>query len=284
VEVLRRNLHQIEIIRTGLDHPECINFGADGRLYAGGISGQIYRMRPPEYELELIARTPGGYAGVTVDGNHNVYACNALEHKVFRVTPNGDYSVHCETASDGATIWPNYGLFDSEGNYYFSDSGWDYWRPSGRLIRVSPRKDAQSLIGSNWHFANGLAMSSSEDSIYMIETAAADIVRVPIKKDGTVGIPELFVQLQGNELDGLAFANNGDLYVTCYYPNRIFVVHPDRNIELLIEDTTGDFLNQPTNVAFEPNSTRLFIASLGGMHISALDVGEKGAPLHYPQF
>jgi hypothetical protein len=61
------------------------------------------------------------------------------------------------------------------------------------------------------------------------------------------------------------------------------VVYQDRNIELLIEDTTGDLLNQPTNLAFEPNSTRLFIASMGGMHISALDVGEKGVPLHYPK-
>ena len=280
---MRRNFHQIEIIQRGLDHPECVNFGPDGTLYAGGISGQIYRMRPPEYGLEVLARTPGGYAGVTVDGDHNVFACNSLEHAVFRVTPSGDYSIFCQSASDGPTIWPNYGLFDQQGSYYFSDSGWDYWKPSGRLIRVGPKKDAQSLIGGNWHFSNGLAMSPRDDSIYMIETAAADIVRVPINKDGTVGVPELFVQLQGNELDGLAFAANGNLYVSCYYPNRIFIVYPDRNIELLIEDTTGDFLNQPTNLAFEPKSTRLFIASLGGMHIGALDVGETGMPLHYPR-
>jgi hypothetical protein len=61
------------------------------------------------------------------------------------------------------------------------------------------------------------------------------------------------------------------------------VVYPDRNIELLIEDTTGDFLNQPTNLAFEPNSTRLFVASLGGVQIGALDVEEKGMPLYYPK-
>ena len=280
---MRKNLHQVEVIRRGLDHPECVNFGPDGRLYAGGIAGQIYRLQPPEYNLELLAQTPGGYAGVTVDGNHNVYACNAREQNVYRVTPEGKYSIFCDTASDGPTIWPNYGLFDSHGNYYFSDSGWDYWKPSGRLIRVSPRKEAASLIGGNWHFSNGLAMSPQDNSIYMIETAAADIVRVPIRQDGTVNAPELFVQLQGNELDGLAFAQNGNLYVSCYYPNRIFVIYPDRNIELLIEDTTGDFLNQPTNLAFEPNSTRLFIASLGGMHVGALDVGERGAPLHYPK-
>lgn len=282
---MRRNSHQVEIIRQGLDHPECVNFGPDGRLYAGGISGQIYFMRPPDYELQVLAQTPGGYAGVAVDGNHNVYACNALEHNVYKVTPAGDFSIYCDRTSDGPTIWPNYGLFDAKGNYYFSDSGLDYQRPSGRLLKINlGESTAQSLVGGNWHFSNGIALSPDGASVYMIETSAADIVRVPINKDGTVGSTELFVQLQGNELDGLAFAASGNLYVSCYYPNRIFVVYPDRNIELLIEDTTGDLLNQPTNLAFEPNSTRLFIANFGGFHVGTLDVAEKGAFLHYPKF
>jgi len=68
----------------------------------------------------------------------------------------------------------------------------------------------------------------------------------------------------------------------CYLPNRIYCVSPDQNIDLLIEDATGEVLSQPTNVAFEPKGTRLFIAGLGGKHIGALDVGEAGAPLKYP--
>jgi len=280
---LRKNLHQVQVIRKGLDHPECVNFGPDGRLYAGGIAGQIYVLQPPNYSLRMLAHTLGGYAGVTVDGDHNIYACNAFEHKVFRFTQDGQYSVYCEKASDGPTIWPNYGLFDSEGNYYFSDSGHDYWKPSGRLIRVDRNKSAESMIGGNWHFSNGIALSPDDGSIYMIETASANIIRIPINKGDTASSPELFAQLPGNELDGLAFADSGNLYVSCYYPNRIFIIHPDKNVELLIEDTTGDFLNQPTNLAFEPNTTRLFIASLGGMHIAALDVEEKGAPLNYPR-
>jgi len=281
---LRKNLHQVEIIRSDLDHPECVNFGSDGKLYAGGISGQIYVMQPPQYESKLLAHTPGGYAGVAADGNHNIYGCNAFEHNVYRITPTGEVSVYCDKTSDGPTIWPNYGLFDPQGNYYFSDSGLDYARPSGRLLRIDRgESSAQSLIGANWHFSNGIALSPDHGSIYMIETSAADIMRVPINKDGTVGSPEIFAQFQGNELDGLAFAASGNLYVSCYYPNRVFVVYPDRNVELLIEDTTGDLLNQPTNLAFEPNSTRLFIANFGGMHVGALDVGEKGSPLNYPK-
>lgn len=277
----RCNVHQVEIIRTGLDHPECINFGPDGRLYAGGFAGQVYVMIPPRYELQLLGRTEGRLAGVAVDGNHNVYVCNITRHCVLRATQNGEFSVYCDRAPDGPLVLPNYGSFDANGNYYFSDSG-DYWKPSGRLIRVKPNGQAESLIGGNWHHPNGLAISPRDGAVFMIESTADDILRIPVSKDGTVGKPEIYAQLRGDVLDGLAFAKNGDLYASCYFPNRIFVISPDQNVELLIEDTTGEILNQPTNMAFEPNGTRLFFSSFGGQHVAAINV-EEGASLHYPK-
>jgi sugar lactone lactonase YvrE len=117
----------------------------------------------------------------------------------------------------------------------------------------------------------------------MIESTAADILRIPIERDGTAGKPEIYAQLPGHILDGLAFAASGNLYCSCYLPNRIYAIYPDQNIELLIEDITGEILNQPTNVAFEPGRTRLFHANLGGSHVGAFDVGEKGMPLFYPK-
>jgi gluconolactonase len=278
----RFNVHQVETIQTGLDHPECINFGPDGRLYAGGFAGQVYVMTPPKFELRQLGLTEGFLAGVAVDGNHNVYVCNAGLHQVQRVNQKGEFSTFCDRAPDGPLLIPNYGYFDSKGSYFFSDSG-EYWKPSGRLIRVRPDGRPESLIGGNWHFSNGLAMSPKDGSIFMIESTAADVLRIPINKDGSAGQPEIYAQLQGTVPDGLAFAKSGNLYCSCYYPNRIYVISPDQNVELLIEDKTGEILNQPTNVAFEPNSTRLFFANLGGAHIGAFDVSESGAPLFYPK-
>jgi len=238
---------------------------------------------PPEFTLRQSASTQGFIGGVTVDGKHNVYLCNQTKRSIVRVTQNGESTVFCDKAPDGPLIQPNYGSFDAKGNYYFSDSG-ETWKPNGRLIRVKAGGESESLIGGNWHFPNGLAISPSDGAVFMIESTAADILRITVNKDGSVGQPEIFAQFQDNVfLDGLAFAKNGNLYVSCYTPNRIYMVMPDQNIELLIEDTGGEILNQPTNVAFEPNGTRLFIASLGGQHVSALDVGEQGMPLYYPQ-
>jgi sugar lactone lactonase YvrE len=238
-------------------------------------------MVPPKFELRELGRTEGSLGGVAVDGKHNVYICNAGKRVVQRVDQNGRIGSYCDRAPDGPLILPNYGSFDADGNYYFSDSG-EYWKPSGRLIRVRPNGIVETLIGRTWHFTNGLAISPKDGAVFMIESTAADILRIPINNDGTAGRPEIYAQLQGTVPDGLAFSQNGNLYCSCYYPSRIYVISPDQNIELLIEDLTCEVLNQPTNVSFEPNGTRLFYANCGGEHVGAFDVGERGAPLFYP--
>jgi len=117
----------------------------------------------------------------------------------------------------------------------------------------------------------------------MIESTSADTLRSPVDRDVTAGAPEICAQLQDKIMDGLGFAEKGDLYVPRYFPNRIYRTFLDRIIELLVEDTTSEVLNQPTYVAFEPGGTRLFFANLRGQHIGAFDVGEHGASLDYPK-
>jgi outer membrane protein assembly factor BamB len=58
-ELTRHNVHQVEIIWTGLDRPECINFGSDGRLYAGDFNGQVHVMTPPKFELRQLTNAKG---------------------------------------------------------------------------------------------------------------------------------------------------------------------------------------------------------------------------------
>jgi gluconolactonase len=68
-------LDQLETIATGLDHPEGVAWGPDGRLYAGGEAGQVYTIGD-DGSVEEIASTGGFMYGITVDGDGVVFGCD----------------------------------------------------------------------------------------------------------------------------------------------------------------------------------------------------------------
>ena len=53
--------------------------------------------------------------------------------------------------------------------------------------------------------------------------------------------------------------------------------HPDRGVEILIDDPEAHMLCHPTNGAFR--GTELFTSNLGRWHITRTEVGARGLPL-----
>src|SRR5262249_45968368 len=75
-------LDRFSTIADGLDHPECVAVGPDGRLYAGGEAGQIYRLDPEG--PTLLANTGGFVLGICLDADSVIYACDQFRHEVVR--------------------------------------------------------------------------------------------------------------------------------------------------------------------------------------------------------
>jgi gluconolactonase len=276
------SVHDLEVVASDLDHPECVNVGPDGLAYAGGEAGQLFAL-DLKGAVRLLANTGGGIGGLCLDGAGNVYECNYGAPVVHRVTPTGAVTVYSRGTRDLPAIYPNYPVFDRHGNLYYSDSG-ELYRPSGRLYVVRPDGRTELLFGDHLHFPNGLAIDAEERWLYMIQSTAANILRFPLR-DGEVGRPEIYVDLPGTVPDGLAFAQSGNLYVACYAPDVVLRVTPRRQVERVVADPWADRLNRPTNVAFVPGTGRLLIANLGGFTVVALDLPEEvGQPLNYPRF
>jgi len=52
---MRATQENIQFVATELDHPEGMNFGIDGQLYAGGEAGQIYGLAFDDRDRLLIS-------------------------------------------------------------------------------------------------------------------------------------------------------------------------------------------------------------------------------------
>jgi len=264
---------------AGVDHPEGIAVGHDGSLYTGGEAGQVYRISSDGKKIDTLARTGGFCLGITLDQEENIYVCDLARRALLKVTQNGKIRVLADSADGRKFAQPNFAVFDSRGDLYFSDSG-GWKEANGAIYRLDRRGKVSLFAPGPFHFANGLALDAAEQYLYAVESNLDRVVRIEIKSDGAVGVTEVYAEGITRIPDGLAFDAAGNLYVTTYASNCIYRVAPDRRVQLLCQDLENLFLCQPTNCAFGgPDFDQLFVANLGRDHISVLDLKVKGQRL-----
>ena len=264
---------------TGLDHPEGVAVARDGTLYAGGEAGQVYRISPDGTKSEILARTGGFCLGVTLDQQDNIYICDCGTRSLIKVTQKGKVTVVADSADGRRFVNPNFSVFDSRGNLYFSDSG-EWKRANGVVYRLDIEGRVTLFASGPFHFANGLALDAAEGHLYVVESNLDRVVSIAIKADGTASAPEVYAEGLARVPDGLAFDAAGNLYVTTYASNRIYRVSEDQSVGLLCQDVENLFLCAPTNCAFGgPDFDQLYVGNLGRDHISVLDLKIKGQPL-----
>jgi sugar lactone lactonase YvrE len=189
---------------------------------------------------------------------------------VLRISPDGGIEPYGDRVG-----YPNYPVFDREGNLWVTDSGtWD--EVSGGLVRIAPGGATERVAGP-FRFANGLAIGG--DHLYMIESQMPGVVRMPLAG----GAFEPVVELARTVPDGLAFDAEGGLWIGCYQPNRIYRLAADGELEVVVDDWTGEYVLSPTNLAFAGEDLDvLVLASLCGWAVKAIDPGVRGAALERP--
>lgn len=255
-----------------LSHPEGVAVGPDGWIWAGNQDGDICRIAPDGSRMERVASTGGFALGLAFDGPRTLFVCDLKHAAVFRL----DLATRALTrfTSPGIKI-PNYPLVDhTRGRLLVSDSHASGTPGPGIWAYDLATGDGGLWFGGDLTFANGLAMRPGENAVYVCETFAPAITRIPIRADGSAGTPTPFATDLPGLPDGIAFDRAGNLIVGCYEPSRLLRIAPDGGtVEVLIEDPTAHTFCHPTNIAFDGDA--LYTANLGRWHITqvAMDIG-----------
>ncbi|HEY1381693.1 MAG TPA: SMP-30/gluconolactonase/LRE family protein [Gemmataceae bacterium] len=254
-------IERFEVFATGLDHPECLAFDRAGDLWAGGEAGQVYRIDVAG-NVETVATIGGFNAGIAFSPlDHALYVCNSV-HGLVRIGADGQYGVFATGADGHKIVYPNYPMFDRHGRLYVTDSG-NWKKRNGALLRFEPDGTGR-VIGGPFGYANGLALTADERSLFMVESDTDRVCRFALTADGELAAGDVYAEAVGRLPDGLTLDEAGNLYIACYASDEVWRVSPARQKTLLAWDHFAIRLGRPTNLAWGGNELDvLYVANLG---------------------
>lgn len=261
--------------------------GTVTRIGAGGV-------REPRAQTGR----PNGLA-LTADGA--VWVAESLGGAIFRLDPSGTLTRALTEVEGEPLLWPNDLCVGPDGALYVTDSGlrveelltdvvanqvrpdWQELTLDGRLIRFDPVSGEAAFLDRGYRFTNGLAFGP-DGLLYVNETFTANVYRYRVDRGEAVGEREMFANVLDPDFpgsgmrgpDGMAFSEDGRLWVAVFNQGDITVLNPDGSLDRRIQ-LPG---NNPTNVAFGPRGdTRIYITEGDAGTLESRDVGVEGLPL-----
>ena len=280
---LLNNDTQVSVFVEGLDHPEGIAWGLDGYAYAGGEAGQVYRIDVERQEVVQFADTGGFVLGMALDADHNIYACDAGNKAIMKITKAARSQPTRPAPMTSRSAYRTTPLSMPTATCTCAT------RATGMKTTASSTasdREARRRYGTDDRrsFPNGLCMGPDGDEIYVAMSVNPPRVdRITIEADGSPGLHETVAEFPKTVPDGVAFDTDRNLYVSMYRPDVIYRRTPDGQIDILAEDFEGTLIAAPTNIAFCGRDRDMLLgANIGRWHITQYDVGATGLPLHYP--
>ncbi len=242
-----------------------------------------------------VAKT-GRPNGLALDRNGFIWVAESRIPSLLKVSLNGKVEVVLTGCGDESFLFPNDLCFGPGGYLYLTDSGVfiDEFAPGGkirpdynsvqcdgRVYRINPAKNEIIKIDTGIRFTKGIAFGD-DGFLYANETLSGNIYRYRVTGD-KVGERELF----GNVInplaapgykgpDGMAFSNDGFLYVTVFGQGDVTVLNRDGSVKERIR-TKG---MNPTNVAFAlPGKKKIYVTEYQYGTMEIFDVKNDGLAL-----
>jgi sugar lactone lactonase YvrE len=209
-------LADIQLIAlNGETGPEHVALGPDGKLYAAMASGNIVRMNPDGTAQEVFVNTGGRVLGFDFDADGNLIAADAMKG-LLSIGPGRAVRVLIDTVNGDPVRYANAVVAAANGKIYFTDASTRFapkdWggtfaasildimeqSSTGRVLEYDPARETVRIVAQGLSFANGIALSQNEQTLFVNETGRSRVWKIAVSADNldvTQGSPQAAVLL-----------------------------------------------------------------------------------------
>lgn len=251
----RLSLDALGFVGAGLQRPECVLATAGGELFTADWRGGVVHQRADGSQALYAGPGPDGLAlkpnGIALlrDGSFLLTHLGADEGGVFRLQRDGRVEPWLMRV-DGVDLPPtNFVVEDAQGRFWVTVStrlkpralGYRRSCDDGFIVRVDARGAA--IVADGLGYTNEVAIDPTGQWLYVNETFARRLSRFALRADGSLGAKEVVTAFgAGTFPDGLAFDEDGHLWVVSIVSNRLIRVAPDGTQTLWLEDADAAHL------------------------------------------
>ena len=244
-----------------LQRPECILAEPDGTLWVADARGGVAQITPDGRQSIITQHRSGHFKEA---GTEAARYLNGTLPNGLAFARNGDllisnFGTDClevmardgtsrvlADSIDGEPIGKvNFVLRDSKDRIWITVStrirNWMHALrvdlPDGYIARYE--RGTFRIVADGFRFTNEIRFDANEEYLYVVETTGGCITRLRVDERGNLKDREIFGPGslgRGAWPDGIAFDSYGNLWGTCVYSDKLFVLTPDGDLRVLLDE------------------------------------------------
>lgn len=201
VHAVNNKLAGLQFISLGAEEgPEHVVLARDGKLYAAVASGNILRMNADGTTQEVFVNTGGRVLGFDFDAAGQLIAADAIKG-LLAINPDRKITVLANNVGGDPIRYADAVVVARNGKIYFSDASGRFapaeWGgtyeaavldiieqlSTGRILEYDPAAKTTRIVAKGLSFANGVALSRDEQTLFVAETGKYRVWKIAVAAD-----------------------------------------------------------------------------------------------------